>query len=241
MATTLAAGWPARISLARFGPVSTATGCPGSTSSTTSLMRLRVSRSRPLARLTTGTHGRTKPAAACQHLAEVLRRHRHHHHVGLRRHLLEVGRGLQALGQVVRLEVGAVAVLVVDLLGQLRLAGPEHGRGVLGRQGGDRGAPGPGTDRPPPGSPWRHRRLARMGVCRPRPGEGLPPGQGAPGRALAPAAARRAGPPHGHEGAGRGARAPGVRGVRRRRGGRLRDRARGARCCGARASASTAR
>ena len=64
MATTLAAGWPARISLARFGPVSTATGCPGSTSSTTSLMRLRESRSRPLARLTTGTHGRTKPAAA---------------------------------------------------------------------------------------------------------------------------------------------------------------------------------
>jgi hypothetical protein len=58
MAITLAAAWPARISLARLGPVSTPTGWPGSTSSISWLMRRRVPTSRPFAREITGTHGR---------------------------------------------------------------------------------------------------------------------------------------------------------------------------------------
>jgi hypothetical protein len=50
-------GLPAMISFARFGPVSAATGRPGSTSLATSVMRRCVARSRPLLRLMTGIHG----------------------------------------------------------------------------------------------------------------------------------------------------------------------------------------
>ncbi len=64
LATTLAAGCPPSTSLARFGPVRAATGWPGSTSAVTSLIRFSVDGSSPLARLTTGTHGRTYSAAA---------------------------------------------------------------------------------------------------------------------------------------------------------------------------------
>src|SRR5438046_2284631 len=55
IATTLAAGWPAMISLARFGPVSTPAGWPGRSSPITCVIRSCVSCSRPLVRLTTGT------------------------------------------------------------------------------------------------------------------------------------------------------------------------------------------
>ncbi len=58
IASTDAAGSPAITSLARFGPVSTPMGRPATTSSATSVMRIIVSRSSPLVRLTTGTHGR---------------------------------------------------------------------------------------------------------------------------------------------------------------------------------------
>ena len=58
MAITLAAACPAMISRARFGPVSTPTGWPGSTSLMISVMRMRVSNSSPLVRLITGTQAR---------------------------------------------------------------------------------------------------------------------------------------------------------------------------------------
>ena len=64
MASTAAAASPARISLARFGPVSTPYGWPGSTSLITSVMRSRVPCSRPLVRLTTGTQAR-RCSATC--------------------------------------------------------------------------------------------------------------------------------------------------------------------------------
>ncbi len=57
MAMTEAAAPPARISLARLGPVSTPHGWPGSSASSTSVMRSRVPCSRPFDRLTTGTPG----------------------------------------------------------------------------------------------------------------------------------------------------------------------------------------
>ena len=56
-AKTLAAACPARISRARFGPVSTPAGRPGKTSRIISVIRIRVPRSRPLVRLITGTSG----------------------------------------------------------------------------------------------------------------------------------------------------------------------------------------
>ena len=55
---TLAAAWPAMISLARFGPVSAAAGWPGSSSLMSWVIRSSEPRSNPLARLTTGIHGR---------------------------------------------------------------------------------------------------------------------------------------------------------------------------------------
>ena len=64
MAITLAAASPARISFARFGPVSTATGWPGSSCSTIWDIRSRVPTSSPLVRLTTGTHGLTHGASS---------------------------------------------------------------------------------------------------------------------------------------------------------------------------------
>jgi hypothetical protein len=64
MAITDAAASPARISLARFGPVSTPHGWPGSSASSTWVIRRRVPCSRPFDRLTTGTHGRRKDASA---------------------------------------------------------------------------------------------------------------------------------------------------------------------------------
>ncbi len=64
MATTLAAAWPARISLARLGPVRMPTGWPGSTSSTSWLMRSFVPSSNPFDREITGTHGRRYGFAA---------------------------------------------------------------------------------------------------------------------------------------------------------------------------------
>ena len=64
MATTLAAGCPAKISFAKLGPASTATGWPGISSAVTSLIRFNESRSTPLTKLTTGTHGRRYGAAS---------------------------------------------------------------------------------------------------------------------------------------------------------------------------------
>ena len=58
-ATTVAAGCPAKISRAKFGPVKTATGLPGINSFATSLIRRNVSRSNPFARLTIGTSAPT--------------------------------------------------------------------------------------------------------------------------------------------------------------------------------------
>ena len=58
MASTAAAALPARISLARLGPVSTPAGWPGSSSAITSVIRLLVPRSSPLASDTTGTRSR---------------------------------------------------------------------------------------------------------------------------------------------------------------------------------------
>ena len=57
IAITPAAAWPLIISRARFGPVNTPTGCPGSSSWMTSVMRIRVLSSRPLVRLITGIQG----------------------------------------------------------------------------------------------------------------------------------------------------------------------------------------
>ena len=63
MATTQAAGCPCATSRARFGPVRTPAGVPGSTSATTSDMRRLVPISIPLARLTTAS---IPPANGCQ-------------------------------------------------------------------------------------------------------------------------------------------------------------------------------
>src|SRR5262249_49893710 len=64
MAITAAAAYPARTSRARLGPVSTPAGWPGRTSAITWDMRFLVPCSRPLARLTIGTHGLRLGAAA---------------------------------------------------------------------------------------------------------------------------------------------------------------------------------
>ena len=58
-AITLAAGCPARISFAKFGPLSTATGLFGMICSITSLIRLNVPCSSPFDKLMTGTPART--------------------------------------------------------------------------------------------------------------------------------------------------------------------------------------
>ena len=57
VAITLAAACPAMISRAMFGPVSVATGWPGSSSAMTSVIRSSDPCSSPLARLTIGIHG----------------------------------------------------------------------------------------------------------------------------------------------------------------------------------------
>jgi len=64
IAMTPAAAKPDMISRARLGPVSTPAGCPGSTSSMISVMRLPLPTSSPLLRLITGTHGRIWPRMA---------------------------------------------------------------------------------------------------------------------------------------------------------------------------------
>ena len=58
MATTVAAGWPAAISRARFGPVSTPARWPGTTWAMTSVMRRWVPCSSPLASDSTGVPAR---------------------------------------------------------------------------------------------------------------------------------------------------------------------------------------
>ena len=72
-ATTVAAGWPSAISLARFGPEITAT-CDGSTPVTetmTWLIRIRVPSSMPLARLTSVAPVANKPVH-CSRLARIV-------------------------------------------------------------------------------------------------------------------------------------------------------------------------
>jgi len=64
VANTLAAACPAMISRAMFGPVKAAAGCPGSTSLMTWVIRSNDPSSSPLARLTTGIHGRTHGRAS---------------------------------------------------------------------------------------------------------------------------------------------------------------------------------
>ena len=66
VAITLAAAWPDMISLARFGPVSAAAGCPGRTSLITCVMRRSEPCSSPFVRLTTGIHGWMVGLAACR-------------------------------------------------------------------------------------------------------------------------------------------------------------------------------
>ena len=96
MAITDAAASPARISLARFGPVSTPHGWPGSSASSTWVIRRRVPCSRPFDRLTTGTHGRRNGASSLAVSRMPWLRHAHHQHVGGRHRLLERRRGVQA-------------------------------------------------------------------------------------------------------------------------------------------------
>ena len=71
IAITAPAAIPERTSRARLGPVSTPSGWPGNSSPITSVMRLPVLSSNPLARLITGTHGRIsgRIAAAVSRIA----------------------------------------------------------------------------------------------------------------------------------------------------------------------------
>ena len=61
----------------------------------TSVMRSRVPCSRPLVRLTTGTHARRWSSLLRQRGAEPVRRHAHHEHVGVADDGGEVGVGTE--------------------------------------------------------------------------------------------------------------------------------------------------
>ena len=126
--------------------MSTATGCPGSTSCTTWLMRSRVPCSSPLVRLTTGTHGRrqvatcssvsrkpwdgtpmTSTSASCTASSDR-------------------ARGPQLRVEPVARQVVAVLVLVVDLVGELLAARPQDRGLVVRREVRDGRAPRSGPD-----------------------------------------------------------------------------------------------
>src|SRR5699024_9755849 len=69
------------------------------------------------------------------------------HPVGAVERLVEVGGAVDGPGQVVLREVGAVAVLLADLAGDLLAAGPEHDlRAAVGQDAGEGGAPAAGTE-----------------------------------------------------------------------------------------------
>ena len=227
------------------GPVSTPTGWPGSTSLMTSVMRRWVPCSRPLVRLTTGTHGRSaaRPRRASARKpcdgtpitttsAAAARPPR-----GRTWPRRSSGRskpaGRRCCGGSVDLARPASGRRAHSTVGALR-----------GARCGDRGAPRPGADRPRPGSSWRHRnprppdvggpaaparRYARVPAVtaatpsrrRAGAGEGVRPGQGPAGRRARPGERGRRSP-----GDGRAAWCsaagplPVARRVRRRRGAR---------------------
>ena len=226
-----------KISWARLGPVSTPTGWPGSSSLMTSVMRRWVPCSRPLARLTTGTHGRTCGATCWRRGPHAVGRDAHDEHVGVGSPPPPATRwprsasGSSNSGQVV-----AVAVVAGDLVGQLRAPRPQHRGGVAAGEGGDRGPPRPGTDhgdadracahrnpRPPAWAPGGdpgtlRRRWQRRPRRRDRAGQGVPRGQGPPGGRARPRRAGRARPPHGRDRPAGGRPTAGRGRVRRRRG-----------------------
>ena len=78
-------------------------------------------------------------------LAEARRRHPHHEHVGGRHDLVEIGGGVQRLGEPEVGQIARVDVLVSNLLGRLGPTGPQGGRGVLGRDRCDGRPPGAGA------------------------------------------------------------------------------------------------
>ena len=91
-----------------------------------------------------------------QRVAEAVGGHAHHHHVGARRRASSMSLERPQVGvEVVAGEVALVAVRRVDRLGQLGVAGPQHGRAVVGGQVGDGASPTSRPRPPRPSSAWR--------------------------------------------------------------------------------------
>ncbi len=76
-----------------------------------------------------------------EHGAEAVRRNAHHQHVGGAHRLLHRRRGAQVTAEPRGAEIVRIGAPGVDLLGDLRVARPEHGRAVVGGDRGDGGAP----------------------------------------------------------------------------------------------------
>ena len=155
-ATTVAAGCSSAISLARFGPVTTATrdGSAPVTWTTTWLIRINVSSSMPLARLTSVTSSPIRRAQSLEIGAQRLRRHREQHRARTGQRFGGVAGGADRLRQFDVAEVAGVAVGVVDLVGQFGTAGPQ--RDVVARIG-QAPWPAPSPTHRPPSPPPRPR------------------------------------------------------------------------------------
>ena len=127
-ATTVAAGCSSAISLARFGPVTTATrdGSAPVTCTITWLIRISVSSSMPLATLTSVTSSPSRSRPRLEVGAQGLRRHREQHRARAGQRCGGVAGGADRLRQLDVAEVPAFAVGVVDLVGQLRAASPQR-------------------------------------------------------------------------------------------------------------------
>ena len=173
-ASTAAAGRPAAISCAKFGPVSTAAGTLARNSVTTSSGRRNVPASTPLAQTTSGA---AEAGIRSSTLAQMLHRHRQQHGVGgsaaaRRRSAPHPARGGRA-----------AAGSRGSCRSPRRAAGSRAHRRTLRpgtrRLDGQRGAPGAGADHRdathrPAASPSRPRRLRGR-----RGGPAAPPGSAA--------------------------------------------------------------
>ena len=102
--------------------------------------------SRPLVKLTTGNPRPQPLRARLERLAEAVRRHTHHEQVREADGFFERARGSQIAMELVTVEILAVVVVAVDLVGQVGAAGPQRRRRVVRRKMSDRRAPGAGAD-----------------------------------------------------------------------------------------------
>ncbi len=143
-----AVGRPWATSLANEGPVTTASGTSGpSTSSATSCRKRLEPGSKPLvAQLTPACAGAQRRQRA-QGVGEGMRGHDHQHQIGVGHGRGQAGGGAQGLGQFDARQVARILVAEVDGLGHRLIASPQHGLvAVPGDQGRQRGPPGTGAE-----------------------------------------------------------------------------------------------